>query len=248
MSKPIIFTSDIHLAKNRPDLTHLFEVFIQKHAINAQQVYFIGDLFEAWIGDDHNCPFYQKIISLIKSLSQKNIQTFFIPGNRDFLIGKNFCQACNMHLYQDPSMINFENKKILLSHGDIFCTDDHTYQVFRQKIQHPDTINKILKLPLSIRKLLAWYLRMRSKKQFSKVTPIDLKKFDANIQSVLNKMHETNADIIIHGHTHIPGIDLILHGDGKKHRYVLSDWGKQGNYLLLKPGEFPQHCYFRVFP
>lgn len=245
-TETIIFTSDIHLSPNRPDLLALFEIFIKKHAIKATQVYLLGDLFETWIGDDNLTKLNKHVALLISSLAEKGIKVYFMHGNRDFLVGKKYADLCQMKLLADPFVLEHENSRALLSHGDIFCTNDINYQQFRARMRDENTIKKILSLPLVIRKLLAWYLRGKSYRQMRKTPTERMDDFDADISSVLKCINKHNANIAIHGHTHLPGIDLITDTQQQRiRRFVLSDWGDKGNYIQWEHNRPLVHCYFK---
>lgn len=246
MTQTIVFTSDIHLSPNRPDLLALFETFIKEHASKATDVYLLGDLFEAWIGDDNLTKFNRHVAGLIKSLAKYDIKTYFMHGNRDFLLGQQYADLCQMSIIPDPFLLEHEDSRALLSHGDIFCTKDVNYQEFRERMRDPKTMAKILSLPLFVRKALAWYLRTKSHRQMRK-TPIErMDDFDADLTSVLKCLKQFEANIAIHGHTHIPGIDFFADTQQQRiRRFVLSDWEDKGNYILWEHNRPLVHCYFK---
>ena len=246
MSHRKLFISDLHLSPSRTDLTQLFEKFIDQHTQNASELYILGDLFDAWIGDDNLSVFNKKIATLIRSLSERNIDVYFMPGNRDFLLGENYCSLCHMHLFPDPFMIDIDGNKILLTHGDLFCTHDTNYQNYRAKIQNPKMKKRILKLPLFIRQLLARIMRKKSQHESNQISQDNMKKFDVNLTDLVNYCNKHQVKTVIHGHTHLPGIDLInqLTTKDYQYRFVLSDWHKTGHYLEMKTGCPPTLHHF----
>ncbi len=44
--------SDLHLDPSRPEIAAQFHAFLAREARKARALYVLGDLFEAWIGDD----------------------------------------------------------------------------------------------------------------------------------------------------------------------------------------------------
>ena len=48
----IFFISDLHLSPRSPGATALFLRFLAGRARQAEALYFLGDLFEVWVGDD----------------------------------------------------------------------------------------------------------------------------------------------------------------------------------------------------
>ena len=129
---PIYFIADLHLSESHPQLTALFQKFIQEKAVRAQAVYILGDLFDFWIGDDENSPLVQTIKQTIRGLTECGVACYFIHGNRDFLIGKTFARDTGMTLLPEYTVIDLFGMPTLLCHGDTLCTDDHSYQKFRR--------------------------------------------------------------------------------------------------------------------
>jgi UDP-2,3-diacylglucosamine hydrolase len=245
-----LLTSDIHLSPHRLDLLALFTQFIQKEAQKATQLYILGDLFETWIGDDHLSDFNLSIAALLKSLANEGTEIFFMAGNRDFLLGEAYCKIACMTLLADPTVILINDESILLSHGDIFCTADTRYQAYRQKIQSPENKKRLLKLPLFIRKAIAYYLRKQSQinqKKLMNILETNKNMLDADWTSIQSTLADYHANSVIHGHTHLPGIDIIYTPDNQRYqRFVLSDWGALGHYLLIKENTPPLQCYFKM--
>lgn len=127
-----LFISDLHLTPSRPDITECFVTFMRTEATKADALYVLGDLFEFWIGDDDNTPFADQIRAEFKALTDAGVPTFFIQGNRDFLLGKRFCKETGMTLLDDVCTIDLYGQKAVILHGDTLCIDDVKYQEFRK--------------------------------------------------------------------------------------------------------------------
>ncbi len=93
-----LFIADLHLCEKKPKIVNKFLYFLQHHAIHADALYILGDLFDIWIGDDYYTPLHEKIISALKKLTNIGVPCYFIHGNRDFLIGKCFANASGVQL------------------------------------------------------------------------------------------------------------------------------------------------------
>ena len=142
-----VIISDLHLSMNEPatnPLVQAFLDFLDKLALlpNLKQFFILGDWFEAWLGDDVAdtdtlIDALQPIIAKLKTLSDKNCQIFVMHGNRDFLLGQQFCDKFGGQLIFEPFYLTLSGKKVRLEHGDALCTDDKGYQRFRKIIQHP---------------------------------------------------------------------------------------------------------------
>ncbi len=223
-----LFLSDIHVSDEHPEIgKHLKEFLLQEES-KTNTIYVLGDLFEYWLGDDDPNPSFTEIKKLLRKLSDRNISLFFMHGNRDFLIGKSFSKETGCQILHDPHVINLFGKKVLISHGDIFCTDDKKYQLFRDQTRDPTWINSILSKPLSYRKKFASKARLESLEYTSSQKNENM---DVNNDEILKMYDKYAVDIIIHGHTHKPAIhDIFLNGRNCQ-RIVLGDWYEQGSIL-----------------
>ena len=133
-----LFISDLHLDGTRPDISAQFLDFLQREARHAQALYILGDLFEAWIGDDDPDPDKRRVIAGLRAVRDAGVPTFLIHGNRDFLIGKRFCRETGMELLEDGTVIDLYGRRVLLMHGDLLCIDDHAYQRVIRMVHHGD--------------------------------------------------------------------------------------------------------------
>jgi UDP-2,3-diacylglucosamine hydrolase len=133
MKQGILFISDLHLSLEKPEITRRFLNFLANRATKAQAVYILGDLFDAWIGDDDFTPPNNKIRAQLKQLTDSGIKVYLQQGNRDFLLGTRFAQDTGVTLLNDYEVIQLYGCPTLLTHGDLLCTDDLAYQEFRVK-------------------------------------------------------------------------------------------------------------------
>lgn len=219
-----LFISDLHLEPERPEITYCFLNFLKNQALKAESLYILGDLFEVWVGDDNPSSFNRTIIKAIREVAEHNVSVYFMPGNRDFLIGNQFAKETGCQLLKDPTLINLYGTPTLLTHGDQLCTKDRKHQVFRKYTQHPFCRYVFLKLPLGLRKKIAQVIRQKSKKHTAYI-PDD--RMDATPKAVLSELKKYGAIQLIHGHTHKPAIHEI----GLQKRYVLGDWNNNGSAL-----------------
>lgn len=220
--------SDIHLSSNRPDLIEAFFHYLQNLSEDTSALYLLGDIFDAYIGDDDDSELLQTVKQQLLALSQKGVKLYFMHGNRDFLVGEDFCQASGCTLLSDPSVIEYYGKPYLLMHGDSLCTDDVEYQAFRAQIQNPDSKAFLLSKPLEERRAIAKQLREGSKSMNSNKAE-DI--MDVNHQAVLQAFADHKVNTLIHGHTHRPAIHPISE---QQQRVVLGDWDKQGWEIIIE--------------
>jgi UDP-2,3-diacylglucosamine hydrolase len=228
-----LFISDLHLSPNQPAITQLFLNFLQHQARRAEALFILGDLFETWIGDDNFNPYNQTIITALAELSMRGITLYFMPGNRDFLIGKLFIQQTGCHYLTDPTIMDLYGKSTLLTHGDSGCTLDKSYLRYRRWSRYPFWQYLFLRLPLRWRQHIADYLRHQAPPNTGFYDP----KYDVILPDLL--AYSPNTQQIIHGHTHLPSIQLIKKTDNNWIKcFVLSDWSStQGNVLVARPDQ-----------
>ncbi|NNM59825.1 MAG: UDP-2,3-diacylglucosamine diphosphatase [Legionellales bacterium] len=224
----ILFISDVHLAENESEITQHFIALLDEAKTKTESIYILGDLFDRWIGDDDLQSWQQPVIAALQSVTQR-IPCYFIAGNRDFLLGSAFCERTGLTLLQEPMMIDLYGKKTLLMHGDLLCIDDKKYQAYRITARNPQAIQRFLWLPLFLRKAVAYFARCLSKFHQKKQ---QLAILDANQDEILRQLDIHNADLLIYGHTHQPGIHWYRIGNQFKCWIVLGDW-HNGHYRVL---------------
>jgi UDP-2,3-diacylglucosamine hydrolase len=226
---PMLFISDLHLSPGRPRPVKLFHHFVDTVASGAGGLFILGDFFEAWVGDDElDVPFNAAIVAALRRLADSGTPLFFLPGNRDFLVGEDFARAAGLTMLPDPVTIDLSGTPTLLSHGDLFCTDDAAYQAFRAQVRNPEWQAGFLAQPLVERQALAKSLRERSERAKADKTPVIM---DVNPTAVLAAIHAHGVARLIHGHTHRPARHEIRIGEKTVERWVLPDWYETGGYL-----------------
>jgi UDP-2,3-diacylglucosamine hydrolase len=216
-----LLISDLHLEESRPDITRAFLAFLQDRAVSAHTLYILGDLFEAWIGDDEHTPLQEQIAAALKQVSGSGTAVYVMHGNRDFLLGPDYCQRIGATLLDDPTVIDLYGTPTLLMHGDSLCTADVEYQKFRANMRNPKTQQMLLARPLKDRQLMARQLRELSMaKNKGKTQAI----MDVTPEEVVQVMEQHNVLQLIHGHTHRPSRHPLQVNDQPAERIVLGDW------------------------
>jgi UDP-2,3-diacylglucosamine hydrolase len=216
-----VFISDLHLHPQAPHILKRFEQFIAWAKNQTETVYILGDFLHVWPGDDALDEWSAQIAHLVAQLHQANVKCYFMPGNRDFLLGSHFANLAKWEVLPDPCVINLGEMQILLSHGDQYCTADQSHQWFRWLTRRPSFIWCFTQLPLWLRR--RWVEQVREYSQARhQHQQIDV--MDVVEESVLNQMMKFNISLLIHGHTHRPFIHEIHYLAHPYTRYVLSDW------------------------
>ena len=210
------FISDIHLSEDNPHLTDAFKLFLNESKKTCTHLFILGDLFEIWIGDDDDNLFIQDIKKALIDFTSDGPETFLMHGNRDFLVTKSICKDLKINLLDDPTVIEIDNMKILLMHGDTLCTDDHEYQNFRSMVRSSAWQKEMLSKSLEERLSIANSLRSKSI-EANRLKGEEI--MDVNNAAVMNIIEKYKPDVIIHGHTHRPNIHL----HNEVTRYVLCE-------------------------
>lgn len=229
MNKEIILISDLHIALNKKEITNRFLLFLKNQAREVNTVYILGDLFDAWVGDDDNTSPNKNIKYQLKLLTESGVQVFLQQGNRDFLMGDQFCRETGVTLLNDYKVINLNGVNTLLTHGDLLCTDDLPYQAFREKSRSDEWKQNVLSKPLLIRLLAARWYRFKSYFHKRKKSQ-DI--MDVNQQTVINEMLKHNCYRLIHGHTHRPAVHNFDINGKSAQRFVLAQWEKDSAQIL----------------
>jgi UDP-2,3-diacylglucosamine hydrolase len=230
-----LFVSDVHLDTQAPQATEQFLAFLRDQGTRAQALYILGDLFEAWVGDDDRDPQKQQVSAALRALGAGGVPCFVLHGNRDFLLGAEFCERSGCRLLNDPVVAQFDGEPVLLTHGDALCTDDHPYQELRSIVRDATWQRRFLALPRERRELLANEARAGSRRHTARTVPVIM---DVNQEAVAAAFMATGVRRMIHGHTHRPAVhDLVVDG-APVERIVLGAWYEQGSYLHYDSGRY----------
>jgi UDP-2,3-diacylglucosamine hydrolase len=223
-----LFVSDLHLDASAPAAVDQFVDFLRTYAAHVEALYILGDLFEVWVGDDETDAHKKVVARALRELTSSGVACFVLHGNRDFLLGRRFCDDTGCQLLPDPVIAEFDGERVLLTHGDALCTDDHSYQELRSIVRTAPWQRRFLALPLADRELLANQARAGSRQHTSQTIPTIM---DVNPEAVATAYRVTGVRRIIHGHTHRPGVHDTLIEGVRAQRIVLGAWYEQGSYL-----------------
>lgn len=215
-----VFISDLHLHPKDSKITKRFDYFIDWAIEHSSDVYILGDFFHVWPGDDGIDEWSMMIANQLARLHAAGIPVYFMPGNRDFLLRQRFLNIAKMQSLVDPCVINLGGERILLSHGDRYCTEDKSHQWLRRLTRNSIFPKVFLKLPYSIRNKLVQQVRMYSQASRQK----DKAAMDTTLTAIINHMRKMGVKTLIHGHTHKPKIELHSVNNINYKQIILSDW------------------------
>ena len=229
----VLFVSDLHLDAETPAAAEAFVTLLQETGAAAthtpQVLYILGDLFETWIGDDDPDPFRDGICAALQRTHRQGVHLYIMAGNRDFLYGDRFTARTGATVLPDPTVATLFGERVLLTHGDVLCTDDTAYQELRSTVRDPAFQARLLGLPLKARQQLAVAARAGSR---AHTTTTAAHIMDVNEIAVKAAFAATETCLMVHGHTHRPGEHTHSLADGQPAtRYVLDAWHTQGGVL-----------------
>jgi UDP-2,3-diacylglucosamine hydrolase len=226
-----LFIADLHLDPSRPQITDLFERYLADEEVrHADALYILGDLVEAWIGDDDDAELPARIATATRAVRDAGVPVYFMVGNRDFLLGPAFAARAGLTLLDDGTVHDIHGRRTLLMHGDVLCTDDVAYQAVRKQVRTPEWQAQILAMPLHARRAFAAKAREDSKTHTGNTMESIM---DVNADAVAEAMRKAGVTRLIHGHTHRPAVHDFQLAGAPAQRIVLGDWYEQGSVLRV---------------
>lgn len=226
----LAFVSDLHLGPVTAATQQAFEAWLA--GLDTDALFILGDLFEAWVGDDAVAlPYAARFAARLRAVGRP---VFFLHGNRDFLLGDAMARACGMQLLAERCVLEAFGERLLLTHGDAQCLDDAAYQAFRAQVRQPAWQQGFLARPLSERLQIAAQMRDASQRSQGAQKAMGLPFADPDAAHCREQLQAADCKLMLHGHTHRPGRYEL--GDGLA-RLVLSDWDcesepRRGDALL----------------
>ncbi len=222
------FASDLHLDPSTPDIAGRFLRFLAGPVRGAQALFLLGDLFEAWIGDDDPEPAHRDVIAALAATAADGTRVFVMRGNRDFMLGPRFCAESGATLLEDPSLVTVFGERVLLTHGDGLCTDDGAYQRLRALVNDPGLREAFARLPIEARRRLAVEARAGSREHLAEASAYIT---DVNAAAVGRVFSDAGVTLMIHGHTHRPGVHNLAAGGADRMRVVLGAWHDEAHVV-----------------
>ncbi len=223
-----LFISDLHLDADSPQIAAQFIALLESESRDADALYILGDLFESWIGDDDPNEHYAMIKQALRELVDQDVPVYFMHGNRDFMIGEDFATETGVKILPDPYVLEIHGTRVLLSHGDAYCTDDVEYQEVRKMTRDPQWQAMMLTKPVQERLEFAARAREASLAHGDAVNE-DIT--DVNGEAIEQALREADVGIMLHGHTHRPHVHSLTVDGRDCTRIVLGDWFERGSVV-----------------
>ena len=215
------FASDLHLAPSTPEIADRFLRFLAGPVQGARSLFLLGDVFEAWIGDDDPEPAHRRVIAALAAVAASGTLVYVMRGNRDFMLGERFCRDAGAILLDDPAILTVAGERLAISHGDGLCVDDRAYQKLRALVRDPAIRGSFARLPIEARRRLAAEAREGSREHLANASGYIT---DVNVEAVASVVRGAGVDLLIHGHTHRPGVHRFPLDGSERTRVVLGAW------------------------
>jgi UDP-2,3-diacylglucosamine hydrolase len=224
------FASDLHLNPTTPDIADRFRRFLAGPVRGARSLFLLGDLFEAWLGDDDPETAHRAAVTSIAGVAESGTLVYVMRGNRDFMIGERFCRDAGAILLDDPAIVTLGEQRLLLTHGDGLCVDDGAYQRLRALVRDPGLRAGFARLPLAARRRLATEARAGSREHLANASAYIT---DVNPAAVERLARDAGVALMIHGHTHRPGVHHFRSDGRDCTRVVLGAWHDAADVVRL---------------
>jgi UDP-2,3-diacylglucosamine hydrolase len=237
-----IFISDLHLSAAAPATLRRFVRFCETEAPARAELLILGDLFEYWIGDDaldDGDEVARAVVAALKTLSDRGVRLYVMHGNRDLLLGSRFLHVTGAQLLADPCVAEVAGRKVLLAHGDAWCTRDVEYMRFRAMVRSEATQRQFLAGTRAVR--LAFMGAARHESETGKSVK-SMEIMDVTPSAVDDALRTGGQRLLIHGHTHRPAVHRFVLDGEPAERWVLPDWDfdsppVRGGAIALRDGE-----------
>ncbi|MCO5105601.1 MAG: UDP-2,3-diacylglucosamine diphosphatase [Burkholderiaceae bacterium] len=231
-----LFCSDMHLGDHDPRTAALFFERLDGEARAASHLFLLGDLFEAWVGDDQPDAVARELLDRLSALAAAGTRVYAMRGNRDFLLdvafppaaaarpAQPFRERSGAALLEDPCTVMLFGEPVLLAHGDALCTDDVDYQHARALARSEGWQRDFLARPLDERLRIARELRGESRRVQAARAMGDADPGDVNPRAIDAAMRAARVRTMVHGHTHRPACHRWKLDGAPACRWVLPDW------------------------
>ena len=133
----IYFASDFHLGAPNLTESHIRERLIIKWLEeikdDAKSIYLLGDIFDFWFEYKKVVPKgFVRILGKLAELSDSGINIHLFTGNHDLWMREYLTKEVGVKIHSNSSIINEQNKKLFIGHGDGLGDGDYFYKFLRR--------------------------------------------------------------------------------------------------------------------
>ena len=239
-SKRIYFCSDNHLGSPNRNLSlereKIFITWLDQIKIDAQAIFFLGDLFDFWFEYKKVVPKgFTRLFGKLAELSDSGIDLFFFVGNHDCWIGNYFEDELGVNVFHKKVDLNIDNYNILIGHGDGLGPGDNKYKFLKLLFRNPILKKLFSFIHPDIGISLGSFLSQKNK-----ILSGSEKVFESEDKEMLfsyckGVLKTKYYHFFIFGHRHIP-LELDL-GNNSKY-FNTGDWITHFSYLVYDGTSF----------
>lgn len=236
-----VFFSDVHLdapGEARADARRAaFHRFLDRlEALRNEgcelHLYCLGDLVEFWLeGDKYDLGDRTPDLARLRPFAVR-----FLPGNRDFLAGPRFAALTGCEILPDEFRLEVGRARFHLLHGDLLCSADWRYQLWRMGSRGMSRAFR--RLPRGAAEAIAARMRKISADEIKRKGP----KAHAVDDDAVRRRLAGGATHVVAGHTHRPEVRTYPEGT----LFVLGEWDDPEAEILVVRED--GRTYFGAWP
>ncbi len=140
--KKAYFVSDLHLglpdAETSLRREKRFCQWLDTISSDASHLFIVGDLFDFWYEYKYVVPRgFVRTLGKLAELSDKGLPIFFFTGNHDQWMLDYFEVELGIKVFRDVQRFTFNDKKIIIGHGDGLGPGDYSYKRLKKIFTSP---------------------------------------------------------------------------------------------------------------
>lgn len=208
--KKIYFNSDYHLgvpnhAASRERENKVVQ-WLNEVSTDAHEIYLLGDLFDFWFEYKTVVPKgFVRLLGKIAELTDRGIRISIFTGNHDLWMKDYLEKECGVIIYQEPRIVQYNEKLFFIHHGDGKGPGDKGYKRLKKIFTNPFFQWCFHWLHPDVGIGLAQYFSNLSSSKTRHKDAIFLgEENEWLVQYVRRKQTTVKADYFIFGHRHLP--------------------------------------------
>lgn len=244
--KKIYFASDFHFGipdkQNSLDRERRLCRWLDKISVDAEQLFLVGDLFDAWFEYSKVVPKgYTRFLGKLAELSDAGLHIEAFTGNHDLWMRNYFIEEFGIPVHHEPIERDFNGKKFFIGHGDGLGPGDHGYKLLKKVLRNPlcQWLYRRIHPDTGVR-MAEWFSQLGPKHVEGEEDSFQGPEKEFLVQFCNDKLKKEFFDYFIFGHRHL-AIEYPLPNNSL---YInLGDWIKFDSYAVFDGKELQLKYY-----
>jgi len=236
VSKPYVFTADLHLGSASDDEEARKEAALLSLLDRSPELFsglaLLGDLFDFWFEYRHVIPRRAAgALARLAALHESGFPVLFVGGNHDFWLADFLRREFGLDARREPATLAIGGRRVLAAHGDeLVAAGDPGYRFLKKVLRHRAAgglfrwIHPDLGVPLG-RAVSRWSRDYTSGKEFF---------LGDALRASIDGAFAAGHDAIVMGHLHKSEHLRLAGGEC----LVLGGWSGRLSVVLLEAGAF----------